>query len=237
MSAEKFAQPECETKPAHPQQDAQGERFSARPAPAIPQVRETPVTAADFGNYPYAQQAAAPELPPRERWLADRQRVANWWSTIPGLGLEAPKPAQYVVPRRFGMSAIFGIMTALAILFGWFHWSEAHPVLYLFFGVQSLIICLAQMLYGSAPRAASTAAGAIIMPVFLIAAAMLAGGRWGAGILCFLVFSVPVGAFLGYLTGTMAAGVFLVMDAAEGHLPWKRADGPEPAGSGEAHAP
>jgi len=120
------------------------------------------------------------------------------------------------------MSAILGIMTALALLFGWFHWSEAHPVLYLFFGVQSLLICLAQMFYGQTPRAASAIAGAIILPIFIIAAAIFSDGRTGGGLVCFLFVSVPIGAFLGYVTGTMAAGVFLVMDAADAYFTGSR---------------
>ena len=33
-----------------------------------------------------------------------------------------------------------------------------------------------------------------------------------------LVFSIPCGAFLGYLTGTLAAGIFLVMDFLESYV-------------------
>ncbi len=39
-----------------------------------------------------------------------------------------------------------------------------------------------------------------------------------SGGLCLLITSVPLGAFLGYVTGTMAAGVFLIMDAAETYM-------------------
>jgi hypothetical protein len=130
---------------------------------------------------------------------------------------ENPAPAQYVVPRRFGMAAILGIITALAVLFGGFHVYDAHPVLYLFFGVQSIVICLAQMFYGKTPRAASAITGGILMPVFLIlTAAVLSPRRIDeAELFCTVIGCVPVGAFFGYLTGTMAAGVFLLMDTAE----------------------
>jgi hypothetical protein len=151
--------------------------------------------------------------------------------------LDAPAAAQYVVPRRFGMSAILGIITALAVLFGWFHWSEAHPVQYLFFGVEALLICLAQMFYGQTPRAASAAAGAIILPIFLIAAALFSDSRMGAGIFCFLFMSVPAGAFLGYITGTMAAGVFLVMDAADAYFTGSRDLHSSPSNPSAASAP
>src|SRR5262245_38943095 len=59
-----------------------------------------------------------------------------------------PAPAQYVVPSRFGMSGILGIVTALAVLFGGFRIYNADPVMYLFFGVQAIVICVAQMFYG-----------------------------------------------------------------------------------------
>ncbi len=82
--------------------------------------------------------------------------------------LDRPAPAQYVVPRTFGMSAILGIMTALAVLFGGFRIYDAHPVLYLFFGVQALVICMAQMFYGQTPRFASAASGGVVLPIFIV---------------------------------------------------------------------
>src|SRR5689334_15563905 len=84
------------------------------------------------------------------------------------LHFQSPTPAQYMVPKRFGMSAILGIMTALALLFGAFRLLNAPPPVYLFFGLQTLVICFAQMLNGKTPRLASSIAGAILVPLFLI---------------------------------------------------------------------
>jgi hypothetical protein len=138
----------------------------------------------------------------------------------PGLfQFERPAPAQYVVPRRFGMSAIFGIITALAVLFGSFRIYDAHPVLYLFFGVEAIVICLAQMLYGKTPRAASAVTGAVLLPLFVVAGASMSFRNTPEGFPCVVLGCFPIGAFLGYLTGTLAAGVFLLMDAAEWLLP------------------
>jgi hypothetical protein len=138
----------------------------------------------------------------------------------PGLfQFERPAPAQYVVPRRFGMSAIFGIITALAVLFGSFRSYDVHPVLYLFFGVQAIVICLAQMLYGKTPRAASAITGAVLLPLFFVVGASVSFRHTPEGFPCVVVGCIPIGAFLGYLTGTLAAGVFLLMDAAERFLP------------------
>jgi len=121
----------------------------------------------------------------------------------------------YVVPKRFGMSAILGIMTALAAVFGILRLVGAEPYLYAFFAIESLAICLAQMLNAKAPRLASVAAGAGILPLFTIVAASFSDQLSGGGAICMAITFVPVGALLGYLTGTCAAGVFLVMDRVE----------------------
>jgi hypothetical protein len=135
------------------------------------------------------------------------------------------EPAKYQVPQRFGMSAIFGIVTALAVLFGGFRLASAEPVVYLFFGLQTLVICVAQMFKAKSPRAASVIAGAILAPLFTVRLIQAAGiwiphsvMRQLAITIALIPLSVPLGAFLGYLTGTCAAGIFLVMDYLEPYL-------------------
>jgi hypothetical protein len=164
---------------------------------------------------PYASRIQPLRLPPPAG--SDNQVIR-----VAFLRFKPPTPARYMVPRRFGMSAILGIVTALAILFGGFRLLNAPPAVYLFFGLQTLVICFAQMLHGKAPRLASSLAGAVLAPLFLmpiIASEMHHWERRGlpaAMISIFLlVFGVPIGAFLGYLTGTCAAGIFLVMDYLE----------------------
>jgi hypothetical protein len=133
------------------------------------------------------------------------------------------RPPDFVVPRTFGMSAILGITTALAVLFGFLRLLGAWPVFYLFFGIQIITICLAQMFYGKAPRVASVVAGTIFLPLFTIVSAVYAHPE-ERGLLCVLVVPfVPCGALLGYLTGTCAAGIFLVMDYLEPYLQGQRA--------------
>lgn len=161
-------------------------------------------------NYPYQSAGENPFGPPRK----DTGASPNWFAQF-----EAPPPAQYVVPQRFGMSAIIGITTALAVLFGCFHWSGAYPQVYLFFGVQSIVICLVQMFYGKTPRAASVIAGAIVAPSFAMITPWLTEVEIERGeVLCMMIAGVPIGAFLGYLTGTCAAGVFLIMDKLEPYI-------------------
>jgi hypothetical protein len=74
------------------------------------------------------------------------------------------------------------------------------------------------MLYGHTPRFASAASGGVLLPIFLIGWVVFWDSRMARGALCLFIISVPVGIFLGYITGTMAAGIFLVMDAAEKFL-------------------
>jgi hypothetical protein len=124
--------------------------------------------------------------------------------------------ADYVVPPRFGLAAILGMTTALAILFGCMRWLDTEPVWYLFYGFQSIVICIVQMFQGRSPRRASAIAGAIMGPLFLFGTAMVVWSDTPAAqVLCLTVMMVPCGAFLGYLNGTCAAGIFLVMDKLE----------------------
>lgn len=160
-------------------------------------------------NYPYQPAGVNPFGPPESE-----KPSPHWFAAF-----ESPGPAQYVVPQRFGMSAIIGIITALALLFGCFHWSGADPRVYLFFGVQSLVICIVQMFYGRTPRAASAIAGAIVAPAFAMITPWLTEVEIdNAEVLCMMIAGVPIGAFLGYLNGTCAAGLFLVMDKLEPYL-------------------
>lgn len=126
-----------------------------------------------------------------------------------------PAEPTFHVPKRFGMSAILGITTALAVLFGLFRAFGAHESLYLFFGLLSMVICLVQMRFGDVPRQASIIAGAIMLPVFLIGVAMFMEGQHRGEFACLVVFSIPLGGFLGYVTGTFAGGIFLLMDLFE----------------------
>ncbi len=136
----------------------------------------------------------------------------------------------YVVPQRFGLAAILGMTTALAILFGCMRWLDAEPGWYLFYGFQSIVICIVQMFQGRSPRRASAVAGAILGPLFVLGSAWFS--PWDNGnsglVLCSMVMMIPCGAFLGYLNGTCAAGIFLVMDKLEKYLKGDTAKSLEP---------
>jgi hypothetical protein len=131
-----------------------------------------------------------------------------------------PSQSTFHVPKRFGMSAILGITTAMAILFGFFRAFGAHEVMYLFFGMLAMVICIVQMRFDHMPRQASIIAGAVMLPLFLIGLGFFARRIHFFELVCMLGFSIPVGAFLGYVTGTFAGGIFLLMDLFEKY--WTR---------------
>jgi hypothetical protein len=191
--------------------------YEVHPAMLPPHARATEYPA----DYPYGPQTTA--LPPANseplagvlRWAAD----ASMWllDTAERYIAALQSPPDFVVPKTFGMSAILGIMTALAMVFACLRWLNAGPVFYFFFSVEGIAICLAQMLYGKTPRLASIIAGAIILPAFTLFAALFNEHANGFFV-CLAVMFVPFGAVLGYLTGTCAAGIFLVMDYLEPYL-------------------
>ncbi len=149
------------------------------------------------------------------------------------------KKAQYQVPSRFSLTAIMGLLTVLAMIFGLLRAFDAHPVVYLFVGSEIVAICLAQILVGSAPRGGSTLTGAILLPlwVYLTMRKMPSAGPMVALVLAgqtevspmielllvvafhslVLLMLVAFGALMGYCIGTLAAGFFLMMDLIE---PW-----------------
>jgi hypothetical protein len=174
----------------------------------------------DTSEYPYGPpRPTAPDqrepLPEALRWASN---LSVWMiQTADNFFTALQRPPDFVVPKTFGMSAILGIMTALALLFAALRRLDADPVYYFFFSVLAITICLAQMLCGKSPRLASIIAGAIILPLFTIIAAFFSLEADG-GVLCLSIVLVPFGALFGYLTGTCAAGIFLIMEYAESYM-------------------
>ena len=135
------------------------------------------------------------------------------------------KKTQYQVPSRFGLTAIMGLLTVLAIIFGSLKAAEAPAIIYLFIGSEIVAICLVQILVGSAPRGGSTLIGAILLPLWVYATldqpqvAAATGDVLLAAMIRLTLFLLLVsfGALMGYCIGTLAAGFFLMMDLLE---PW-----------------
>jgi hypothetical protein len=130
----------------------------------------------------------------------------------------------YRMPRRFTVAQILAMMTVFAALFGVLRCFGAPPVLYLFLGTQAVAVCLVQMKFGDVPRGASMLVGCVFLPVW-VGSFLLFGGsgmmgfppsRTGGAWLPGLPFIIAFGGLLGYCTGTVVAGVFLVLDLADG---------------------
>lgn len=107
-------------------------------------------------------------------------------------------------------TTLFAVMLAIAKPFnppGWVYW---------YLGVLGLSVCVAQMYGRISPRGVSIVVGALTLPPFLLY------GAWQARLhieLAEAVLGAPCalfgGGFLGYLMGTVAAGVFLLGDKLE----------------------
>ena len=129
--------------------------------------------------------------------------------------MEVLTASVYHVPKRFGVSAILGITTVLAILFGLLRSTGAPLISYWYFALLSLFICIAQMRFGEVPRQVSIIAGALLLPVFVIGTALYEDESLHNDGVAILLVSIFDGAFFGYLTGTCLGGVFLLMDLLE----------------------
>ncbi|MEX2176075.1 MAG: hypothetical protein WD872_17065 [Pirellulaceae bacterium] len=219
MAAETSSHPE---RPEDEPLDAQV--YDVHPALATP------------ANYPYGQPVSATE--PGSPFQVRPEDVVRPPAAF-RFEIQAPKPAEYVVPQRFGLAAILGITTALAVLFGCLRGLNAEPGWYLFFGTQTLIICLVQMFHGKTPRQASAVAGAVIAPLFALGTAWANSNSFhtGGAVACMMIACVPLGAFLGYLNGTCAAGIFLIMDKLDPYLQGQRPIAAPAGPSHPLHAP
>jgi hypothetical protein len=173
------------------------------------------------------QEAVVPTVPPAAptndvRYPEDSYIVTAEVVSLAVEQASAGDGRTYVVPQRFGMSAMLGIMTALAVLFGILQRLDAHPYTYLFLGVLSLVICIVQMCFGGVPRVASVAAGTVVFALFVISIPLVTPRVPIGAVACLFVLSLPIGGLLGYLTGTCAAGIFLIMDQLERYLRGRR---------------
>jgi protein-S-isoprenylcysteine O-methyltransferase Ste14 len=126
------------------------------------------------------------------------------------------KKARYQVPSRFSLTAIMGLLTVLAVIFGALRAVEAPAVVYLFVGSEIVAICLVQILVGSAPRGGSALTGAILLP-FWVYLTLRTPAVPPLLEFVLIVILFLFGGLMGYCIGTLAAGFFLMMDLIE---PW-----------------
>jgi len=140
-----------------------------------------------------------------------RPALASWDSEAAG------------VPRRFGMAIVLLIMAMYAVLFAAMKLLNAPPAVFIVIAVLFTGVGLGQMLLfgGRYPRAASVWIGACLFPLEVLVASIYVANTEGsrgdvldfiAPMLCFLVFSIPLGAAMGYMAGGLTAGVFLLIE-------------------------
>lgn len=126
-------------------------------------------------------------------------------------------PAIYSVPRRFNLPAVFVMTTLLAIVCGILKAHDAREEVYIFLAVMTAVTCAAQIYTPRTPRVASAIGGVVTLVIMVLVIPWRR--RRDPSVLEVLLFSVPVGALLGYIVGTMAASVFLVTDRIFGRRP------------------
>ena len=153
----------------------------------------------------------------------DENRSAK--SSVPWAASWDNKPA-VGMPRKFSIAILMMMVTLFAMLFSALRWIGALPVYYGIFGVLVFGVALGQTLLfgGKYPRAASIWSGAILLPVQIgviyLFTDLLSDVFYsehnviirGILVLFFMLFSVPFGAFFGYLAGGLSAGVVLLLE-------------------------
>ncbi|MCA9101609.1 MAG: hypothetical protein KDA63_10680 [Planctomycetales bacterium] len=125
---------------------------------------------------------------------------------------QRPSPKLYSAPRRFDLATIFTVTLAYAILFALMSLLAAPPVVSISIAGFVAMVAVAQAVLfdGAHPRAASLACGSSI---FLLIGLAL---TFWLGTSAVFNYTIPVmltfGGVMGYLTGVLVGGVFLVSD-------------------------
>jgi hypothetical protein len=132
-----------------------------------------------------------------------------------------PSRRLYSVPRRYDLATLMAVTFAYSLLFGAMRWWQASPAA---IGLVSLFVTLvglgqALLFRGRSPRAASAVAGVLAFLVCGIAAVLMSPYPrtnhviyWTDTVIGLATGSLCPGTILGYLAGTLVAGVFLVAD-------------------------
>jgi MFS family permease len=119
----------------------------------------------------------------------------------------------YTVPNRFGLFAVLLIMAIFASVFTVTKAVDAQlrvtaPLLSFI-----LLVCLAQMAFGSVPRRASAIVGGLLFPISALVDPIF-NGRFRLQTLTSLdwFWLVTCGLLAGYCGGVLLAGIFLISD-------------------------
>jgi hypothetical protein len=147
-------------------------------------------------------------------------RIAAFpWQTVQGLmagGAYIKSAKIYSVPRRFDLATIFVVTLAYSLLFGAMSALSFPPTASAIVAGFILLVGAAQafLFGGKRPRNASIIAGAVLFLLSITAVWMVLGRRFygTAELLVTASFTTACGGMLGYLSGVIIGGVFLVAD-------------------------
>ncbi len=166
--------------------------------------------------------ASANQLSELQGCLADYDaaRITEFpWTTVTQLmtGKQPEKlKAIYSVPRRFDLSTIFVVTLAYSLLFGLMSMASFPPAASVSIGGFITLVAVSQavLFQGKRPRTASLIVGSLLFGCAVLAFWFANGQRiYPAGVFVIVGgYTVAAGTMLGYLSGTIVGGIFLIAD-------------------------
>ena len=181
---------------------------------AISQAATAEVVVLDEDASGPVELAASPPRTVAAHPAAAKTKASSWIADVdrPAIG----------VPRRFGVFLMMLMVTLYAVLFSVLRSLGANSLV---FGLLALLftgigVGQAVLFGGRYPRAASIWIGAILVPIeaCVFAVFQLWNGGFSSWLMTFVslllvfILSIPPGAILGYLFGTVTAGGFWLVD-------------------------
>ena len=141
----------------------------------------------------------------------------------------------YSVPRRFDLSTIFVVTLAYSLLLGAMKGLGVPPIASLIVAgfISSVGTGQALLFGGNQPRKASVVTGTLIYSMAMIAVWLINGPRMYPTMVILIMASYTLigGAILGYLSGAVVGGVFLIADKVRNRFS-RKPDMAEPPFSG-----
>ena len=135
----------------------------------------------------------------------------------------------YQVPRRFGLRSILVVTALFAATLSIIKWTASPIEPFIFYFSLVVVVGGAQVVFERKPRLASIVAGSMFVAVmkFSVIAFHLDLHAVDKGLFMGLlsegkvIYSLLFGALYGYLTGTLLAGLYLVLDALQCVARWR----------------
>jgi len=146
-------------------------------------------------------------------WFSSDSAVASdQLSSLPDDSTSAGRVSIYSVPRRFDVATLLTVSFAYSLLFTLLKLLDSHWSVFAFIGGLTVAVALGQMLARSDKeiRNASFMAGALYTLAWCFVMVVVSR-MWAQGVVM-LVFCFIAGPLLGYVTGVVDAGVFLIAD-------------------------